>query len=576
MNYEQIKAAIRAVIKTNTDQDITGDILQQVLVSIVDAMGAGYQFMGVATPETNPGTPDAKVVYLAAAKAQTAFPNFGQIAISDGLFVLAYASEWTAQKVLAYSAIEDGNAVHYINSGKDAVTIGTRVVGSTIGAGSLAVGTGNEASGANSFAQGQGAVASAARASAEGYNTLAMGSGAHAEGSGSEANTNSHAEGYQCKASGSQSHAEGRRTTASGNGAHAEGYNSGDAGAANIASGQGAHAEGYDTNATANGSHAEGVYSTASGQGAHAEGSATIAAGEASHTEGADTQANAKGAHAEGQKGVAAGINAHAEGYQTVANGHTCHAEGWKNIAGATPVDGLPAPNNSTADGNYAHAEGNGTWAKGNSSHAEGKGTITNNMGEHAEGQFNKSNRKTTGTPDEQQAGSTQSSIGIGTANDRKNAFEVMQNGDAYLHGVGGYNGTNPAANKVESLQAVLSRFNYDIGGLSPDIGVYTLDRHTALFIRDKCLSIKSHYGDELPRNDGLICGIRERDWAMLRNPLRSMVAEIDPNADAMDAMINAIFGWFSTMEFGTVMDSYSIAIVFTIYGTDAIGFAKL
>ena len=49
-------------------------------------------------------------------------------------------------------------------------------------------------------------------------------------------------------------------------------------------------------------------------------------------------------------------------------------------------------------------------------------------------------------------------SIGIGTsASARKNAFEVMRNGDAYLIGVDGYDGTNAGATGVLTLQQIIN-----------------------------------------------------------------------------------------------------------------------
>lgn len=73
-------------------------------------------------------------------------------------------------------------------------------------------------------------------------------------------------------------------------------------------------------------------------------------------------------------------------------------------------------------------------------SHSEGRGTLTRNENEHAEGKYNKSNKG------DSAATNTLSSIGIGTGNsNRKNAVEVMQNGDTYVVGVGGYDGTNPS-----------------------------------------------------------------------------------------------------------------------------------
>lgn len=82
-------------------------------------------------------------------------------------------------------------------------------------------------------------------------------------------------------------------------------------------------------------------------------------------------------------------------------------------------------------------------------SNAEGKGTITKNIGEHAEGTFNISN---TGS---ENSDKTIHSIGIGTKDsERANALEVMQNGDIYLYGVGGYEGNNASDSK--SIQSVI------------------------------------------------------------------------------------------------------------------------
>ena len=89
----------------------------------------------------------------------------------------------------------------------------------------------------------------------------------------------------------------------------------------------------------------------------------------------------------------------------------------------------------------------------------EGTTTVAANANEHAEGQYNKSNTKSDGTTDENKAGTTQSSIGIGTStNDRKNAIEVMQSGDVYINGVGGYDGTNPNASGVRTTQETISK----------------------------------------------------------------------------------------------------------------------
>lgn len=92
-NYENLKAAISAVIKTNGNQEITGDILQNVLKSIIDTIGYGAVFAGVATPITEPLTPDQNVFYLAAVNGT--YSNFGGIVINDEVCVLSNATgQW--------------------------------------------------------------------------------------------------------------------------------------------------------------------------------------------------------------------------------------------------------------------------------------------------------------------------------------------------------------------------------------------------------------------------------------------------------------------------------------------------
>ena len=91
MNYNTLKSAIQAVIKANGNNEITGPILQAQLISMITTLGAGYQMMGVAQPGTNPGTPDARVCYLAYTAGT--YTNFGGIVVS-GLCLLRYDSSW--------------------------------------------------------------------------------------------------------------------------------------------------------------------------------------------------------------------------------------------------------------------------------------------------------------------------------------------------------------------------------------------------------------------------------------------------------------------------------------------------
>lgn len=63
--YTKLKAAIAAAIKANGNNEITGAIMQVVLNTIVSTVGANRTFVGIANKNTNPGTPDSNVFYIA-------------------------------------------------------------------------------------------------------------------------------------------------------------------------------------------------------------------------------------------------------------------------------------------------------------------------------------------------------------------------------------------------------------------------------------------------------------------------------------------------------------------------------
>lgn len=90
-NYEELKTAIADVIKPNGNQEITGAIMQNVLQTIVSTIGANATFAGIATPTTNPGTPDANVFYLAIEPGT--YVNFGGIeVVEDKCIILSNES----------------------------------------------------------------------------------------------------------------------------------------------------------------------------------------------------------------------------------------------------------------------------------------------------------------------------------------------------------------------------------------------------------------------------------------------------------------------------------------------------
>ena len=87
-NYQELKQAIADVIKTNGNQEITGAILQNVLKSIVSAIGENATFAGIAIPGTNPGTPDANVFYLTTTDG--IYVNFGNIQVNPNELAIIY------------------------------------------------------------------------------------------------------------------------------------------------------------------------------------------------------------------------------------------------------------------------------------------------------------------------------------------------------------------------------------------------------------------------------------------------------------------------------------------------------
>ena len=64
-NWNTLKTAVANIINTNGNQAITGQLLQNVLNNIITNVGENSTFAGLAYPETNPGTPDGPVFYIA-------------------------------------------------------------------------------------------------------------------------------------------------------------------------------------------------------------------------------------------------------------------------------------------------------------------------------------------------------------------------------------------------------------------------------------------------------------------------------------------------------------------------------
>lgn len=87
---------------------------------------------------------------------------------------------------------------------------------------------------------------------------------------------------------------------------------------------------------------------------------------------GINSTASGDYSHAEGNSTLASGSYSHAEGEYTIAKGYSSHAEGSYTIT----------------SGSHSHAEGSSTIARGYASHAEGNNTLASGIYSHAEGQY--------------------------------------------------------------------------------------------------------------------------------------------------------------------------------------------
>lgn len=85
-NNQILKDDIASVIKTNGNNEITGDLLKNVLFSIVNQFGYGLVFLGVAYPETLPSNADVNGFYVAIENG--IYVNFDGYINTDNKFVI--------------------------------------------------------------------------------------------------------------------------------------------------------------------------------------------------------------------------------------------------------------------------------------------------------------------------------------------------------------------------------------------------------------------------------------------------------------------------------------------------------
>ena len=102
-NYQQLKAAIAEAINNNGQGAITGQVLQDALIDIVDNVGGGYVYAGIATPTTVPQTTDARVFYIATQGG--VYSSFGGVTVTEGISILKYDTTWQVQLIRSIESI---------------------------------------------------------------------------------------------------------------------------------------------------------------------------------------------------------------------------------------------------------------------------------------------------------------------------------------------------------------------------------------------------------------------------------------------------------------------------------------
>ena len=249
-------------------------------------------------------------------------------------------------------------------------------------------------------------------------------------------------------------HIEGSETTVKANYAHAEGLRT-------VAAGPSAHAEGEENIAGADCSHVEGYLNeaTETAVGSHVEGQENYTDARYTHVEGKGNKATVKYSHVEGIGRIVNGIGAHVEG---VAGLYGCKLstskpegktykvkEGFSSIGIGDiiyTVDGEEKTGDITVTNLYGSSTSIGlSKSLGDSSHdvvfikavsedvcngigahVSGIGTITTNDGEAAFGKYNVSGENTI------------FSVGFGNLDERKNVFEITNDGNVYIDGFDG------------------------------------------------------------------------------------------------------------------------------------------
>lgn len=126
-NYASLKTAIKNVIKTNGNNEITGQLLQQALLSMVNSLGSGYQFFGVATPKTKLDPFDQRIFYIASEPGT--YTSFDGIVLENGeIAILQYGTSWEKKTITVIDAKSDDGKLNALVDGLVSSSPGKNIV----------------------------------------------------------------------------------------------------------------------------------------------------------------------------------------------------------------------------------------------------------------------------------------------------------------------------------------------------------------------------------------------------------------------------------------------------------------
>ena len=122
--YLILKDAIDATVYENSQQAITGSTLNTVLNSMVTALGKGYQFGGLVSPNTTYTAGDEKIAFMASEAGR--YPSFGNFSVTAGEFALfIWDGAWRKQIISYFKNTDVYGVRHTIgNSSPDLTRIG--------------------------------------------------------------------------------------------------------------------------------------------------------------------------------------------------------------------------------------------------------------------------------------------------------------------------------------------------------------------------------------------------------------------------------------------------------------------